>query len=148
MDTKIIPFDLSRIHEEGVRVITRNKRAVRVLRSDSDDARPITAMIASADNDEVFIHTFDYFIDGMRYLDESEFDLLLEVPIQYRRMTHQELSWWLRDHPEEHREWMRGDGLRVWSVFEYSLARASDPCDPNTMIRSNGGEWRDPLIEI
>lgn len=63
-----------------------------------------------------------------------------------RCMTNQELAWWLRDHPEEHRECKNKCGSIVSHDYIYSVENENEPCD-DIVIRSNGGEWREPLKE-
>lgn len=68
--------------------------------------------------------------------------------VKYRRMTHQELSWWLRECPEEHREFCFDKGRSSYSFYDYCLDFASEEVDCNINIRKNGGKWQKPLIEI
>lgn len=75
-------------------------------------------------------------------------DLFLKIPVKTRRMTNQELSWWLRECPEEHREWKRNDCSTITSTYTYFDYEANNECYFESVIRSNGGEWREPLIEI
>ncbi len=66
----------------------------------------------------------------------------------FRRMTNQELSWWLRDHPEECREFKyEGGGDYVYSSYDYTINQANTQVW-GKLIRRNGGEWQEPLVEI
>jgi ribonuclease HII len=66
-----------------------------------------------------------------------------------RRMTNQELSWWLREHPEEHREMTYSDEDNyVSSDISYLKSEANIQVYEKIVIRKNGGEWEEPLINI
>ena len=66
----------------------------------------------------------------------------------FRRMTNQELSWWLRDHPEECREFKYEEGGDyVYSSYDYTINQANTQVW-GKLIRRNGGEWQEPLVEI
>lgn len=66
--------------------------------------------------------------------------------IKKRRMTNQELSWWLRDCPEEHREFRYAGDKDVYNTYDYPENEANTPVK-SILIRRNGGEWEEPLIE-
>lgn len=70
----------------------------------------------------------------------------IEEP-KYRRMTCQELAWWLRENPT--REYtVKGTSI---AHFEYSYCaneEADAPADDDILIRENGGEWHEPLVEV
>jgi len=78
--------------------------------------------------------------------DKKELHKIEEV--KKRRMTHQELSCWLRDCPEEHREWKFKTRSEVYTSRGYSEEKEHNPVASNILIRRNGGEWQKPLIEI
>lgn len=81
--------------------------------------------------------------------DELSTDLFFSPKKATRRMTWQELSWWLREKPEEeHREYKRKNCLSVNHYIEYQEHRANEECDPEIVIRSNGGEWEEPIKPI
>lgn len=65
-----------------------------------------------------------------------------------RRMTNQELAWWLQEG--KHREYKFPDiNIQlVRSYFEYDEAVANDEVYGNILIRENGGEWHEPLVEV
>ena len=64
-------------------------------------------------------------------------------------MTNQELSWWLREHPEEHREMTYSDEDNyVSSDISYLKSEANIQVYEKIVIRKNGGEWQEPLVEI
>ena len=66
-------------------------------------------------------------------------------------MTNQELSWWLRDHLEEHREYyFDGKYYRgvVRSQFDYNKGSEDKEVRAGYYIRKNGGEWQEPELEL
>ena len=67
-----------------------------------------------------------------------------------RRMTNQELSWWLMDgmREGEHREWKyKGTGVVKCYIY-YLENEGSTPIRDDILIRENGGEWHEPLVEV
>ena len=77
--------------------------------------------------------------------------LKVEAP-KTRRMTNQELAWWLRDHPEEHREYKYSyDNEQLGTCYctlSYENDKAGIECDSRILIRRKGREWKEPLIKI
>lgn len=144
---KIVPFDINRINEEGVKVVTREKHNVKILTTTAKSIYPIIGLITSDISDDL---CKEWNLNGWVYNDSnsSAFDLFLQVPIKTRRMTNQELSWWLRDCPQEHREVREKHGYTVYQTYEYFECDADKPLKDCVLIRSNGGEWKEPLIEI
>lgn len=66
-----------------------------------------------------------------------------------RRMTNKELSWWLREHPEEHREMTySNEDSYVSPYFYYLKSEANTEVYEKIVIRKNGGKWQEPLIEM
>lgn len=68
---------------------------------------------------------------------------------KYRRMTNRELSRWIRENPT--REFMIGsrhDNNLVSYLFEYCVLAESNEVDKDILIRENGGEWHEPLMEV
>ena len=153
METKYkqIPFDINRINEKGVQIITRDGRSVRIICTDLIGIKPIAAAINNGDYEYVNEYTASgKYYDGKEGEGEGDgvcrADLFLRVS-KSRRMTNKELAWWLRDHPEEHREWRYEDESTVKVEFCYYTYEADEECKYDVEIRSNGGEWRKPLIE-
>ena len=69
----------------------------------------------------------------------------------FRRMTNQELSWWLHDHPEEHRECRFETASFECEIFtDYPYLDSAKDCEvpDKYYIRKNGREWQEPLVEI
>ncbi len=72
----------------------------------------------------------------------------VEKEIKTRRMTQQEFSWWLRDCPGEHREYMVKGGHTAYTAdYNYPIDEADEEIG-EVYIRRNGGEWEEPLINI
>ena len=82
--------------------------------------------------------------------DDSNYNLYkhcaeIEEP-KIRRMTNQELTWWLREKPT--REWKCNDSNSVCGVYVYEESKASEEVDSRILIREDNGEWREPLVEV
>lgn len=65
-----------------------------------------------------------------------------------KRMTNRGLSWWLRENPEEHREWKNREGHLVLHEYTYHVKAENEPCPEDIVIRVDGGEWHEPLVEV
>ena len=70
-----------------------------------------------------------------------------------RRMTNQELAWWLQDGIKDgkHREIKYGckrDDVEVECQYTYLDSKCNDAVPVGFLIRENGGEWREPLVEV
>lgn len=64
-----------------------------------------------------------------------------------RRMTNQELAWWLQDG--KHREWSFAEqNTRAHPVFEYYDNDAGSPVRSDILIRENGEKWHELLVEM
>ena len=63
-----------------------------------------------------------------------------------RRMTHQELAWWLQDG--KHREWRYKAVTIIYNSMIYSEGEKNKPVDKDIQIRENGGKWHEPLVEV
>lgn len=65
-----------------------------------------------------------------------------------RRMTHKELSRWLREKPT--REYKRSNrtDIGVNCFYSYIEEDADQEVDECFLIREDDGEWREPLVEI
>ena len=70
----------------------------------------------------------------------------VEKEVKKRVMTYQEVAWWLRRNPEEFREWKFRDCDGVNTDLGYNESKAHQPAK-YILIRKNGGEWQEPLIE-
>ena len=62
-----------------------------------------------------------------------------------QRMTNRELAWWLRKCPEECREYKYKGCSNIHNTYNYYEDEADNPC-LDVLIRSNGGEWKEPLV--
>ena len=97
-----------------------------------------------------------YILSGVRgrkqnvitlYTDESctyAYEHCAEIEKQ-RRMTNQELAWWLREKPT--REWKYKNGVTVYGYYGYEEKCENEEVISNILIREDGGEWREPLVE-
>ena len=97
-----------------------------------------------------------YILSGVRgrkqnvitlYTDESctyAYAHCAEIEKQ-RRMTNQELAWWLREKPT--REWKYMNGVTVYGYYGYEEKCENEEVLNNILIREDGGEWREPLVE-
>lgn len=151
---RLIDFDIKRAktpnNPNGLEVVTKYNYPVTILStnyrsgqtdSDGNYRYPILAVFHGVCLDTA---TF-YDINGCSYKN-SEVNLCLKEPITRRRMTNKELSKWLRDKPEEYREFKDiHDG--VFSAYNYYENDTNEPVDECVMIRSNFGEWHEPLAE-
>lgn len=81
-------------------------------------------------------------------IEESNWDLVFSLKKTTRRMTNYELSKWLKEKSEEHREWKREHTINVCSFYVYKEEDQDIECDKDIFIRSNKDEWRKPLIKI
>ena len=65
-----------------------------------------------------------------------------------RRMTKQELAWWLQDG--KHREWkfIDLDSSVIHNTMFYIEEESNDLVGADILIRENGGEWHEPLAEV
>ena len=80
--------------------------------------------------------------------DESDFDLYkhcAEIKKQ-RRMTNKELALWLREKPT--REYRYKNGDFVYGEKNYRETVQDKEVTDNIFIREDGGEWREPLVEV
>ena len=78
-------------------------------------------------------------------LDTEHFKHCAEIEKQ-RRMTHKELAYWLREKPT--REWKYKNGVTVYGYYGYEEKCENEEVPNNILIRENGGEWREPLVEV
>ena len=62
-----------------------------------------------------------------------------------RRMTNKELSWWLSEKPHRERKFA---GTNVYSYYVYVENEQDEEVPEDIRIRENGGEWREPLVEV
>ena len=95
-----------------------------------------------------------YILSGVRgrkqnvitlYTDESctyAYAHCAEIEKQ-RRMTNQELAWWLREKPT--REWKYMNGVTVYGYYGYEEKCENEEVLNNILIREDDGKWREPL---
>lgn len=63
-----------------------------------------------------------------------------------KRMTHKELSRWLREHPSREYKYQTSD--YICSAFDYRECKQDEEVHEDIRIREDGGEWKEPLAEI
>ena len=63
-----------------------------------------------------------------------------------RRMTNKELARWLREKPT--RECKYQTSNYICSTFDYREYVQDEELQEDMVIREDGGEWKEPLIEI
>lgn len=80
-------------------------------------------------------------------LSNPTIDYRIKLELKTRRMTDQELSDWLRDNPQEHREYKYRHGESVSCYYDYDEDEANDPVG-DIVIRRNHSKWKEPLIEV
>ena len=89
------------------------------------------------------ITAMDNDVDLLRYKHCAEIEEIEES--KRRRMTYKELSRWLREKPT--RECKYRTSEYVCSAFEYKECKQDKEVLDDILIRENGGEWREPLVE-
>lgn len=157
---RFIPFDLSRAktleNPSGLDVVDATGCDVTIVTTnynsgfrddEGNNKYPIFAITHEKEGDKPIA----YNIDGEPGRSHCP-NLWLKEKATQRKMTHQELAWWLRDCPEEHREFIYYDDSdyatghkTVYHELEYVVCDADTPVD-DILIRSNGGDWREPII--
>ena len=63
-----------------------------------------------------------------------------------RRMTHKELSRWLREHPSREYKYRASD--YIYSTFNYREREQDEEVRKDICIREDSGVWREPLVEV
>ena len=63
-----------------------------------------------------------------------------------RRMTHKELSRWLREKPT--REFKYSNSRSIYSFHSYDEDCGDEEIREDIFIRENDGEWHEPLVEV
>lgn len=149
-------FDVKEfISNEETPVETRAGKRVRIITAKRNHLRyPIVGdILYEEDDDEPILVAWGpngkYYQNGSS--DDGR-DLFFSIEIKKkttRRMTIQELAWWLGECPGEHREFKNSISLNAYVCRElcYTEIESGKECSPNIVIRSNGGEWHEPLIK-
>lgn len=151
--TKVIPFDLSKAktkeNPKGLEVVTLDGHKCRILDTERKDPRYniVVAIEFTKDKETIIAYKKSGRIENEDSSNEHPKDLRLIQPVTKRLMTNQELSWWLREHSEEHREctYFNTHG-GIWFTHAYDETNAHQEVKSNIRIRSNGGPWRLPEI--
>ena len=63
-----------------------------------------------------------------------------------RRMTNKELACWLREKPT--RECKYQTSTYICSTFDYREYMQDEELQEDMVIREDGGEWREPLVDV
>ena len=63
-----------------------------------------------------------------------------------RRMTKKELSWWLSEKPRRERKFTRTP--YIYTYYVYCENEQDEEVPDDFLIRENGGEWKEPLVEV
>ena len=63
-----------------------------------------------------------------------------------RRMTNKELSWWLSEKPRRERKFTRTP--YIYTYYVYCENEQDEEVPDDFLIRENGGEWKEPLVEV
>ena len=65
-----------------------------------------------------------------------------------RNINHfcKELVHWIREKPT--REWKYKNGVTVYGYYGYEEKCENEEVPNNILIRENGGEWKEPLVEV
>ena len=66
--------------------------------------------------------------------------------LKTRRMTYKELSRWLREKPTREYKYLTSD--YICSTFDYREYKQDEEVSVDMRIREDGGEWREPLVEV
>ena len=65
-----------------------------------------------------------------------------------RRMTHKELSRWLREKPTREFKYSSPISCSVYSTYIYDEDDAEEEVPGSFLIRENDSDWREPLVEV
>ena len=65
-----------------------------------------------------------------------------------RRMTHKELSRWLRGNSTREFRYGKGEEYTVFCFHSYGADEASEEVSVDLYIREGDGEWKEPLVEV
>ena len=65
-----------------------------------------------------------------------------------RRMTNKELSWWLSEKPHRERKIVGVLHSYIYTFYTYNENEQDEEVSDNILIREDGGEWREPLVEV
>lgn len=91
-------------------------------------------------------HWNDITSVGYDFLTRSLGCVRIKPQPKTRRMTNQELADWLRDCPQEHREYKCKSSPSIWHEYVYDELDGNAPCDDDVLVRRNHGGWEEPII--
>ena len=153
-DYKKIPFDITKAKSDdnpkGLDVVTEDGRDVRIICVDKLDVDEYTivALVKCTTDNGVAEEVVKYNELGECVYNVQYLTLYLKMPSERRRMTYRELSWWLRECPQEHREVTVEYKDTINSFMDYTDYTADLEVAESYKVRVNGGEWQEPLIEM
>lgn len=148
---KLIDFDIKKAktpeNPNGLEVVTKDGKSITIVATNFRNSLfPILAIAHDILGDTAVLYNncghVHHNYDGGTCPDE---DLYLKEPIAQRRMTNRELSKWLRDKPKKYRE-CKDFSDAILSTYNYYESEADKPVNDSIMIRSNYGEWKEPLV--
>ena len=88
---------------------------------------------------------FPIFVIASDGISTDNFKHCAEIGKQ-RRMTHKELSRWLRENPT--REYRYTTSNYIFTSSDYRENNQDKEVHEDIVIRENDGEWKEPLIEV
>ena len=83
----------------------------------------------------------DNDVDIIRYKHCAEIE-------KQRRMTKKELARWLREKPTREFKYNNHIGCSVFSFYTYDEYSEDEEVRKDILIREDGSEWREPLVEV
>ena len=115
-------------------------RGMWVWNSNVEDKVP--AKVIYVINHDIYpvITLTDNDVDLLRYKHCAEIE-------KQRRMTNKELSWWLSEKPYRERKIAGVLHSYIYTFYTYNENEQDEEVSDNILIRENGGEWREPLVE-
>lgn len=153
---KLIEFDIKKAktpsNPNGLEVVTKDATPATIISTDfrsletydnGNSRYPIVAMIHDEERDSLQFYQKDGTCRDYHY------ELCLKKPTPQRRMTNRELAGWLKDNPKEHREFKYNncDNPHVFTHYDYPESIQNLWCDSDILVRCDGGEWHEPLID-
>ena len=111
-----------------------------VWNSNVEDKVPAKVIYVINHDTYPVITLIDNDVDLLRYKHCAEIE-------KQRRMTNKELSWWLSEKPYRERKIAGVLHSYIYTFYTYNENEQDEEVSDNILIRENGGEWREPLVE-
>ena len=115
-------------------------RGMWVWNSNVEDKVPAKVIYVINHDTYPVITLTDNDVDLLRYKHCAEIE-------KQRRMTNKELSWWLSEKPYRERKIAGVLHSYIYTFYTYNENEQDEEVSDNILIRENGGEWREPLVE-